>query len=138
MLLMSLAGLAVLASLAAFILGLLAPKILTLIYGSTLGAEGLFRILLMALPLDFCFSLLWTVLVSRGFDKAALYSVATAATLNVVLNVAFIPRFQANASAWATVASYAVLFLAVLSFVLRKKVLASAARSDSLPATVWA
>ena len=136
-LLLVLAGLAVLASAAALALGLLAPQILTLIYGSTLGAAGLFRILLIALPLDFCFSLLWTVLVSRGYDRAVLYSLASAATLNVVSNLVFIPRFQANAAAWATVASYALLFLAVLSFVLRKKVLATA-QHDSAIAPVWA
>ncbi len=138
MLLLALGGLAVLASAVALALGLLAPQILTLIYGSTLGAVGLFRILLIALPLDFCFSLLWTVLVSRGYDRAVLHSLATAAGTNVVLNLVFIPRFQANAAAWATVASYALLFLAVLIFVLRKKVLAGAERNDRIPATVWA
>src|SRR5271165_4073918 len=137
-LLLALAGLAVLASVAALALGLLAPRILTLIYGSTLGAAGLFRILLIALPLDFCFSLLWTVLVSRGYDQAVLYSLATAASMNVVLNLVFIPRFQANAAAWATVASYALLFTAVFVFVLRKKVLASAEKSDPVTAPVWA
>ena len=136
-LLLTLAGLATLASIAALALGLLAPQILTLIYGSTLGAARLFRILLIALPLDFCFSLLWTVLVSRGYDRAVLYSLAGAATLNVVLNLVFIPRFQADAAAWATVASYAVLFSAVLIFVLRKKVLATA-EPDSAIVPVWA
>ena len=138
MLLLALVALAALASAAALVLGLLAPRILTLIYGSTLGAAGLFRILLIALPLDFCFSLLWTVLVSRGYDRAVLYSLATAASVNVVLNLVFIPRFQADAAAWATVASYALLFLAVLIFVLRKKVLAGAEKRDQLPAPVWA
>jgi O-antigen/teichoic acid export membrane protein len=125
------------ASAAALALGLLAPQILTLIYGSTLGAAGLFRILLIALPLDFCFSLLWTVLVSRGYDRTVLYSLATAATVNVVLNLVFIPRFQANAAAWATVASYALLFSVVLIFVFRRKVLATAEKPDTLTAPVW-
>jgi O-antigen/teichoic acid export membrane protein len=137
-LLLAVAGLAVLASAAALVLGLLAPKILTLVYGSTLGAARLFRILLIALPLDFCFSLLWTVLVSRGYDRAVLHSLSTAATVNVVLNLVFIPRFQADAAAWATVASYALLFSAVLIFVLRKKVLASAEKRDPVNIPVWA
>lgn len=136
-LLLALAALAVLASAAAVVLGLLAPQILALIYGSTLGAARLFRILLIALPLDFCFSLLWTVLVSRGYDRAVLYSLATAAALNVVINLVFIPRFQADAAAWATVASYAVLFSSVLIFVLRKKVL-STTEHESAIAPVWA
>ncbi len=137
-LLLAVAGLAVLASAAALVLGLLAPRILSLIYGSTLDATGLFRILLIALPLDFCFSLLWTVLVSRGYDRAVLYSLGTAAMVNIVLNLAFIPHFQANAAAWATVASYTLLFVGVLIFVLRKKVLATAEKSDSIPASAWA
>ena len=137
-LLLALLVLAAASSAAALVLGLLAPRILTLIYGSTLGAAGLFRILLIALPLDFCFSLLWTVLVSRGHDRAVLYSVATAASLNVLLNLAFIARFQASAAAWATVASYALLFSTVLIFVLRKKVLAGTGKSDQFPAPVWA
>jgi O-antigen/teichoic acid export membrane protein len=137
-LLLALSALAAAASAVALALGLLAPQILCLIYGSTLGVAGLFRTLLIALPLDFCFSLLWTVLVSRGYDRAVLYSLATAATVNVVLNLVFIPRFQANAAAWATVASYALLFAATLVFVLKKKVLATADKRDALAATVWA
>lgn len=137
-LLLALASLAVSASAIALALGLLAPQILSLIYGSTLGADRLLRILLIALPLDFCFSLLWTVLVSRGYDRPVLYSLASAATLNIVLNLVFIPHFQANAAAWATVASYALLFATALIFVLRKKVLATAERRETLAAPVWA
>jgi O-antigen/teichoic acid export membrane protein len=122
-LLIALGGLAVTASAFALCIGLLAPKILTLIYGSTLGAAGLFRILLIALPIDFCFSLLWTVLVSRGYERPVLYSLAAGAGINLFLNLVFIPRFQAAAAAWATVASYAVLLLIVLTFVLRSRVL---------------
>ena len=136
-LLLTIVGLAVLASAAALGIGLLAPQVLTLIYGSTLGAGRLFRILLIALPLDFCFSLLWTVLVSRGYDRAVLYSLAAAATMNIVLNLIFIPRFQATAAAWATVASYALLFSVVLTFVLRKKVLASAEPRDPVTTPMW-
>jgi O-antigen/teichoic acid export membrane protein len=122
-LLIALGGLAIVASIAALGLGLLAPKILTLIYGSTLGAAGLFRILLIALPLDFCFSLLWTVLVSRGYERPVLYSFAAGAGINVFLNLILIPRFQANAAAWATVASYALLLSVLLTFALRSRIL---------------
>ncbi len=130
LLLIALVMLAAIASAAALGIALLAPQILTLIYGSTLGAARLFRVLLIALPIDFCFSLLWTVMVSRGFERAVLYSLGTAAGLNVVLNLVFVPRFKANAAAWATVASYAVLFTVLLVFVLKNKVLASEPLSD--------
>jgi O-antigen/teichoic acid export membrane protein len=138
-LLIALAVLAIVASAAALALGLLAPPILTLIYGSTLGAAGLFRILLIALPIDFCFSLLWTVLVSRGYERPVLYSLAAAAGVNVFLNLVFIPRFQANAAAWATVACYALLFSALLVYVLKNKVLSSApVGSEAETIAVWA
>ena len=138
-LLIALGGLAITASIAALGIGLLAPQILTLIYGSTLGAARLFRILLIALPIDFCFSLLWTVLISRGFERPVLYSLAAAAGVNVFLNLVFIPRFQANAAAWVTVVSYALLFSVLLIFVLKNKVLSSAPRSDAAETNVvWA
>jgi O-antigen/teichoic acid export membrane protein len=136
-LLLALAALAALASAAALVLWLLAPQILSLIYGSTFGATRLFQILLIALPLDFCFSLLWTVLVSRGHDRAVLYSLAAAASVNILLNLVFIPRFQATASAWVTVVSYALLFLAVLIFVFKRKVLAGTEEHEPVPAPVW-
>ena len=136
-LLLAVAGLAVLTSAAAFAIGLLAPQILAVIYGSTLGSTHLFRILLIALPLDFCFSLLWTVLVSRGFDRPVLFSLSAAAAANVALNLVFIPRYQANAAAWATVVAYALLFATVFGFVLKKKVLASAETRDTAIAPVW-
>jgi O-antigen/teichoic acid export membrane protein len=138
-LLIALGGLAITASIAALGIGLLAPQILTLIYGSTLGAARLFRILLIALPIDFCFSLLWTVLISRGYERPVLYSLAAAAGVNVFLNLVFIPPFQASAAAWATVASYALLFSVLLVFVLKNKVLASAPASDAAETNVvWA
>ena len=117
----------------AFALGLLSPPILTVIYGSTMGASGLFRVLLIAMPLDFCFSLLWTVLVSRSYERYVLYSLATAAVTDVVLNLAFIPRFKAEAAAWATVVSYAVVFGMTLAFVLKSDVLSHRDREETIP-----
>jgi O-antigen/teichoic acid export membrane protein len=128
-----LALLAMASAVVAGLLGFLAPRILTVIYGSTMGAAGLFRVLLVAMPLDFCFSLLWTVLVSRGYDRFVLYALATAALSDVALNWIFIPRFQAGASAWATVASYTVLFGMMLVFVLRHDVLSRRGEDEPVP-----
>jgi len=130
-LLLALLLLALTASAAAMGIAFLAPQMLSLIYGSSLGATRLFRILLIALPIDFCFSLLWTVLVSRGYERPVLYSLGAAACLNLFLNVMFIPRFQANAAAWATVASYALLFSLMLVFVLKNKVLSGIAANGT-------
>jgi O-antigen/teichoic acid export membrane protein len=128
-----LALLAVASTVVAGVLGLLAPQILTVLYGSPMGATGLFRVLLIAMPLDFCFSLLWTVVVSRGYDRFVFYALATAATTNVLLNGLFIPRFQAGAAAWATVASYALLFGMMLIFVLRNDVFSRRLAEESIP-----
>jgi len=125
--------LAVACSVVAGVLGFLAPQILTFIYGSPMGADSLFRVLLIAMPLDFCFSLLWTVLVSRGYDRFVLYALTTAAVSNVLLNWVFIPRFQAGAAAWATVASYTVLFGMMLIFVLRNDVLSRSIAEETIP-----
>src|SRR5271165_4170121 len=125
--------LAVACSVVAGVLGFLAPQILTVIYGSPMGADSLFRVLLIAMPLDFCFSLLWTVLVSRGYDRFVLYALTTAAVSNVLLNWVFIPRFQAGAAAWATVASYTVLFGMMLIFVLRNDVLSRSIAEETIP-----
>ena len=62
-------------------------------------------------------------MVSRGYERPVLYSFAAGAGINVFLNLIFIPRFQANAAAWATVASYALLLLVLLTFVMRSRVL---------------
>jgi O-antigen/teichoic acid export membrane protein len=71
--------------------------------------------------------------VSRGYDRFVLYALATAAVFNVTLNGAFIPRFQAGAAAWATVASYAVLFGMMLIFVLRNDVLSRRVEEEAIP-----
>lgn len=120
-------------ALLAAVLAWLAPQILTIIYGSTMGADGLFRVLLIAMPLDFCFSLLWTVLVSRGYDRFVMYTLAAGAGMNVALNLLFIPRFQARAAAWATVAGYALLFAMTLVFVVRNDVLSRPAEEEVAP-----
>ena len=124
---------AVASSLLAAVLAWLAPHILTLLYGSTMGADRLFQVMLMAMPLDFCFSLLWTVLVSRGYDRFVTYTLAAGAGTNVALNLLFIPRFQAMAAAWATVASYAVLLAMTLVFVLRNDVLSRPTGEEVVP-----
>ena len=128
-----LALVAVASALLAAGLAWLAPQILTIIYGSTMGADGLFRVLLIAMPLDFCFSLLWTVLVSRGYDQSVMFTLAAGSGTNVALNLVLIPRFQATAAAWATVASYALLLAMMLVFVLRNDVLSRPAEVEVAP-----
>ena len=42
---------------------------------------------------------------------------------NIALNLVFIPHFQATAAAWITVASYALVLVLALIFVLKNDVL---------------
>ncbi len=93
---------------------LFSVPLLTLIYGSPLGSVRVLHILLVALPVDFCTSLLGILLLSRGGDRLLLFISGSAAALNIALNFLFIPRMQAEGAAWATVASYVFLFAALL------------------------
>ena len=128
-----LAVVAIVSALVAAVLAWLSPQLLTIVYGSTMGADRLFRILLIAMPLDFCFSLLWTVLVSRGYDRLVLRTLAAGAVTNVALNLALIPRFQAAAAAWVTVASYALVLVMATIFVLKNNVLSHKVEQEEVP-----
>ena len=70
-------------------------------------------------------------LVSRGYERSVLYSTGAAAGFNdVLLNLILIRRFQANAAAWVTVASWPLLFSVLLVFVLRNKILSDPLTGD--------
>ena len=103
-----------------------ASDILTLAYGTDLGAAGLLRILVLAIPMDFCASLISVVLASRSLDRLVLASVGSAAVFNFVVNLWLIPAMGANGAAWATIASYVLLLTALLGFVMFKPVLSEA------------
>jgi len=90
---------------------ILAPTILTIVYGTDLGATPLLRILALAIPMDFCVALLGTAFVSRGRDRLVLASTGTAAGLNLFLNFFLIPRYQSLGAAYATLISYGCLLI---------------------------
>jgi len=117
----------------AVVIGIFAPVILRIIYGSDLAATGLLRILVFAIPMDFCVALLGTVFVSRGFDRTILMATGTAAAANIILNLLLIPRFQAMGAAIATLASYVYLLAFLLRRTIKKPVFAEA----SAPATAY-
>ncbi len=100
-------------------------QILTLIYGSTLGSVGLLRVLVIALPMDFCTGLVGILLVSRRRDRLNLMATCLAAALNAGLNFLLIPRMQARGAAWATVLSYAFLLSILIASVSRQGALGS-------------
>lgn len=111
----------------AVLVGVFAPYILSAIYGSDLGATGLLRILVVAIPMDFCVSLLSVVWVSRGHDRPLLAATASGAAVNVILNLFLIPRLQATGAAIATLASYLYVLGFLLQHTIRKPIFGEAA-----------
>lgn len=95
-------------------LAVYAGEVLKFIYGSDLGAVSIFRVLAMAIPMEFASSLMGVMLSSRGFDRKVLLVTAIAAALNLILNLIAIPQSQAFGAAWATVVSYIVLTCGLL------------------------
>jgi len=95
----------------ALVIAVWAAPILRLLYGADLNAVHLLRILSLAIPIDFCTSLLGIMLISRGFDRVVLACFGSSAVVNVLLNFYLIPRLHAAGCAWATLASYAFLLV---------------------------
>lgn len=69
-----------------------------------------FQILLFSLPFFFLTSLLQWVLVIRNKKKFLVVIYCIALSLNIILNIYFIPKFSYIASAWITVLNEAVVF----------------------------
>jgi O-antigen/teichoic acid export membrane protein len=105
----------------AVILGHFSRQALTLIYGPNMHADYLLQILVWAFPFELGVSLISTILASQGYEAIMLRCLFVASALNVTLNLIFIPRFQAVAAAWSTVASYAILWICYLVCVVALK-----------------
>jgi O-antigen/teichoic acid export membrane protein len=86
-----------------------------------LGGEGfsasslVLRILVLSLPLFFVTAPLQWFLITVGKERVLPWIYASAAVLNVGLNIAFIPRYSYFASITATIASE-ILILVLLIF----------------------
>ncbi len=106
-------------SVVAFGLIQFSTEILGLVYGSTFGAQPLFRVLMLALPFEMIVSFLGTMLASRGGEAVLLRCLAVSSVVNVGLNLILIPRLHAMAAAWTTVASYALLCILYLFVTLK-------------------
>ena len=111
-------------ALIAAVIGIFAPLILKVIYGNDLAATGLLRVLVFAIPMDFCVALLGTMFASRGLDRVLLAATGSAAVLNVLLNLFLIPKLSGMGAAIATLASYAYLLVFLLQYVTRKPIFA--------------
>ena len=107
----ALIALGVLGGCIALVIEVWAAPILHLIYGADLNAAYLLRVLALAIPIDFCTSLLAITMIGRGFDRPVLACIGSAAGVNALLNFFLIPRLHAAGAAWATLVSYVYLLI---------------------------
>lgn len=114
-LLLAVAAAAIGGSLIAAILCAFAHPILTIIYGSDLGATRLLRILVFAVPMDFVAALFGVSFTSRGFERFLLFACGSAALFNIGSNLILIPRMGAEGAAVATILSYILLILVLFA-----------------------
>jgi len=104
--------------LAALAIGGFAPWIMRSVYGHELAIGGApLAILALALPAHFLSAILIGRLVAESKQHRWMLACAAAASLNLGLNLYFIPSFGATAAAWATVGSeWSMLIGVVLAF----------------------
>jgi O-antigen/teichoic acid export membrane protein len=112
-------------ALVAAVIGIFAPVILKVVYGNDLAATGILRVLVFAIPMDFCVALLGTMFASRGLDRMLLAATGSAAVLNVLLNFFLIPKLSGMGAAIATLASYLYLLLFLLQHLIRNPIFSS-------------
>jgi O-antigen/teichoic acid export membrane protein len=113
---------AAIGTLLAGVIGTFAPVILRTVYGNDLSATGILRVLVFAIPMDFCVALLATLFASRGLDRVLLAGMGSAAFLNILLNLLLIPKLSGMGAAIATLASYAYLLMFFVQHLIRNPV----------------
>ena len=73
--------------------------------------------LFVAAFLNGFFAIFSTLLTATGYERVVNRMIVLSILLNIGLNAVFIPRYGALASAWTTVASYAVIDLAYVLYI---------------------
>jgi O-antigen/teichoic acid export membrane protein len=100
----------------AFLLAFFRKPLLGVIFGSPfVAAAPLLLLLACVLPLDFLTSYLSNAYLAWSMERGVLVCTMTAASTNIVLNLATIPRYGAMAAAINTLISYGV-FLSCLGW----------------------
>src|SRR6202166_4504964 len=85
--------------------------VLTIEFGHQfLAASPLLLLLAWSIPLDFMTSYLSNAYIAWGMEKKILVCTGIGAASNILLNLAFIPRYGARGAAINTLISYAVFF----------------------------
>lgn len=78
--------------------------------------ESCLRILFIAVLINGFFAIYSTLLTSTGHERFVSWMIFVSILMNVTLNFIFIPEYGAQASAWTTVASFAMLSLSYLYY----------------------
>ncbi len=101
-------GLLLSATLLAFAARPLATPLIPLIWGQGFApAGGIFQVLVLAIIPIYPGYLITQQLVAARRTKAYLYISLASCAINIALNLLWIPRWQANGAAWATIVSEA-------------------------------
>lgn len=88
--------------------------VLALMFGPQfLAASPLLLLLAWSIPLDFLTSYVSNAFIAWGMEKKILLCTAFAALSNIILNLAFIPRYGARGAAVNTLFSYAIFLTAL-------------------------
>jgi O-antigen/teichoic acid export membrane protein len=104
----------------AVLLAVLRRPLLDLLFGRAfLVAAPLLLLLVCAIPLDFLTSYLSNAYIAWNMERSVLASAIVAAGINVILNVATIPRYGALAAAVNTLISY-FIYVVTLTVCARK------------------
>lgn len=94
-----------------------AKDIMQFLYGSAFtGGAGVLQIYIWAGVGTSLTALAINYLVNENFRKIIFYSYLTAMLSNVILNIAFIPRYGIIGSAWATFISYSLCPVSLIFF----------------------
>jgi len=107
-------------ALGALVLALVARWIVLLLYSEAfLPAVGALQALLVGIVALSAGRVLSNDIAGRGFPGLNIYSGLAAVATNIALNLLWIPRYGIVGAAWASTASYTVLFLVALFFYCR-------------------
>lgn len=97
-----------------------APQLVEIIGGAAFGESVLpLRILLLTIPLSFASSMLVHIIIAHNMQKRIIWVVLTSITINLVLNLTFIPIYSYVAAATATLISEIVGFT-ILTILIRR------------------
>jgi O-antigen/teichoic acid export membrane protein len=89
----------------------LAPKLIGAIYPEFPPSVLVFQILAIMAGIIFFYRPLYDIMIVANLQKKTFWITLCGALANIILNIILIPRYSLYGAAWATVATYTVIFL---------------------------